>query len=80
MDDFVTDGTGLLVVLLVSGPITLHPDYSVSMASPFVKCRFLGPYPEASSLGCRGAHKGRGAAYRWGWEKVRWIEVRVEGN
>lgn len=60
MDHFVTDATGLLVVLLVSGPITLHPDYSVSMASPFVKCRFLGPYPEASSQDAEGHTKDVG--------------------
>lgn len=51
-----TDGTGLLVVLHVSGP-RLSPDHSARVPS-FVTCRLQSQYPEVSSRDGEG-HCGR---------------------
>lgn len=58
------------MVLLVSGPIRLLLDCSVSMAPPFVKCRLLGLYPEASSQDAEGRTKEVGLPSFVGQERL----------
>lgn len=77
----VTDGIGLLVALLVSGPIRLHLDHCQPGHHSLSKCRPLGGYSEDSSQdgeGRCGDGKGRGLTEEVGLssmglqEEVRW--------